>query len=106
MKHTNKSQPAQPEKRAARPEAKSTPVTTNGPFLVIVLDEADVTSSAVIVQAEHYEAAEEKAVAQRKAENDISDLDDEAAGFNAVASYSREQLADFLREMELPEPDV
>jgi len=77
MNHTNKSQSAQPENRAAGSTARSAPATTNGTFLVIVLDEADVTASAVVVQAEHYEAAE-KAVAQRKAENDLSDLDDEA----------------------------
>ena len=81
-------------------------MTTNGPFLVVVLDEADATASAVVVQAEHYEAAEKKAVAQRKAENDLSDLDDEAEGFKAIASHSREQLADFLREMDLVEPEV
>jgi hypothetical protein len=99
---------AQPEKQAAPSGAISTPVPTRSQraFLVVVLDEADGTASPVIVHAEHYEAAEEKAVALRKAENDLSDLDDEAAGFRAVASYSREQLANFLREMELPEPNV
>jgi hypothetical protein len=58
------------------------------------------------VRAKHCEEAEEKAVAQRKADHDLSHLDDEAAGFKAIAVYSHDYLLEIVRQMRLTEPDV
>src|SRR5262245_48266526 len=58
-------------------------IPTDNAFMVMVLDEAKDTARAVLVRAEDYEAVEQKAVAQLKAENGLSDLDDEAAGFKS-----------------------
>jgi len=75
-------------------------------FFVIVLDEDDGMGRGVIVQDEHCEEAEQKAVDQFKADNDLGDLDEVAAGFRAVASFDAESLAQIMREMQLPQPNV
>jgi len=76
------------------------------PFLVILLDESDNNGCDVVVRAEDTEAAERKALDQQKAKEDLSDIDDEAAGFRVVAVFGYEYLAQVLREMEMPVPDV
>ena len=86
--------------------ARSKRSPTSNTFLVIVLDTREDTAISAIVQAESRWAAKHQTVAKSKAEHDISNFEDEAAGFKAVASYSREQLANLLRQMELPAPDV
>ena len=109
MGNTIQSASAQPGKRAARSNAKTTPVATSGQrtFLVLVLDEAIETCCGPVVKAADEEAAALAAVQRGKADHDLSDnLDDEAAGFTAVAVYSREKLQQIVNKMELPEPDV
>jgi len=41
-----------------------------------------------------------------KAKHDLSDVDDKAAGFKVIAVFGYEYLAQVLREMEMPEPEV
>jgi hypothetical protein len=75
------------------------------PFLVIVLDESDNSGGGVVVRAEHLEAAERKALDERKAEHGLSDLDDQAAGFKAIVVLGYDDLLGVVRDMEMPEPD-
>jgi hypothetical protein len=87
--------------------ARSTRSPTSNTFPVIVLDTREDTAISAVVQAESHWAAKHEAVVKCKAKHDLSaDFPDEEARIKAVASYSRAQLADFLREMELPAPDV
>lgn len=108
MKNTIRNQSAQPYKQAACSSATSTPVPASGQqsFLVIVMDEAAGTGNGRVVKAAGNEAAAREAVQRCKADHDLSDLDDRAAGFKAVAVYSREELVRILTVMELPEPDL
>jgi hypothetical protein len=108
MRNTIRNQSAQPEKQAAHSSSISTPVTASGQhtFLVIVMDEAAGTGSDRVVKAADDEAAAREAVQRSKADHDLGDLDDEAAGFKAIAVYSQEDLVRILKVMELPEPDL
>jgi hypothetical protein len=97
----------EPEKNDSAVLAVVSPrAASEQPFLVIVLDESDDTGCGVVVRAQDSEAAERKALDERKAEHDLSDVDDEAAGFKAVAVFGYEYLVEIVREMEMPEPDV
>jgi hypothetical protein len=98
------SKPARSANPKARPN-RSGPAEEE-PFLVIVLDQADDTGHGLVVRAEHYEAAETKALERFKADNELSHLSDADAGFKAIATYSRDCLHSFVREMELPEPEI
>ena len=108
MRNTIQSQAAQSEDQAAPSSAKSTPAPTRSQraFLVVVMDEADGTCCGSVVKAVDEEAAAVEAVQRCKAEHDLGDLDDRAAGFKAVAVYSREDLVRILSVMELPELDL
>jgi len=75
-------------------------------FLVILFDESADTGCGVVVRAEHAEAAERKALDKRKAEHDLRDVDDEAAGFKTIAIFGYDYLVQVVREMEMPEPEV
>jgi hypothetical protein len=70
------------------------------------MDEADGTCCGSVVKAADEEAAALEAVRQCNADHDLDDLDDEAAGFKAVAVYGREDLVRIQKVMELPEPDL
>jgi hypothetical protein len=71
------------------------------PYLVVLLDKADESYSYHVVRAEDEDAAERQVVDERKADHDLSSLDDEAAGFQAVLTFSKDDLAEDTREDEL-----
>ena len=108
MRNTIQNQAAQSEDQAAPSIAKSTPAPTRSQraFLVVVRDEADGTCCGSVVKAADEEAAALEAVRRCKADQGLDDLDDQAAGFKAVAVYSGEDLVRILNVMEMPEPDV
>ena len=70
------------------------------------MNEASGTCCSRVIKAADAELGAVEAVHQCKADHDLAELDDEAAGFKAVAIYSKEHLAQILRTMELPEPDL
>jgi hypothetical protein len=74
--------------------------------LVAVLDEATRSCCSPVVRAADEEAAAQQALQGCKAEHDLGDLDDQAAGFKAVAVYSQEDVVRILSVMELPELDL
>jgi hypothetical protein len=84
------------------PVGDSRPSHSEKPFLVIVLDEADSSCSYGVVRAKDEEAAECKAVDERKEDHDLEDLDDEEAGFQALATFSRDDILYILGEMDGP----
>jgi hypothetical protein len=74
--------------------------------LVVVLDEATRSCCSPVVRAADEEAAAQQALQGCQADHDLSDLDDRAAGFKAVAVYSQEDVVRILRLMELPVPEL
>ena len=70
------------------------------PFLVIVRDDADATYSYGVVRAPDEESAERQAVDAPKEDHGLGDLNDEEAGFEAVATFSRDDLVYWLGEMD------
>jgi hypothetical protein len=112
MTKRNRNQSDQPANPADNIDAKavaspcSRVSASEKPFLVIVLDEADTTGRGLVVRATDWDAAERKALDQCKADQDLSDLDDKAAGFKALLFFSYDHLLDMVREMQLPEPEV
>ena len=69
------------------------------PYLVVLLDKADESYSYHVVRAEDEDAAERQVVDERKADHDLSALDDEAAGFQAILTFSKDALEEIIGQM-------